>query len=313
VGGFFSPPTVIHSQPKAEAFWLFPLDAQTVSSMHRFTHAAMAAQFEIRCTHRDEKYARQAANFAFSIVDQLEQKLSRFVENSDISRVNHLSAEEHTVVSYETMQCLQLARFLHVETGGTFDVSTGKGLESLEIIPGEFLVCAHANGVLLDMGAIGKGYAVDRVAEVLEDWEVDQALISAGYSTVLALKPPSGCEDWPLTISMPGKANGAILANIAARQRALGASGIRKPGHILDPRTGKPVHSRQAAWVSASRQVLVDISRPVEVESSPAAVADALSTAFMIMLPEEIKQCCCRHPGLEAWILQPHLMHFVNQ
>ena len=281
--------------------------------MHRFTHAAMAAQFEIRCTHPNGKYARQAANFAFSIVDQLEQKLSRFVENSDISRINHLSAGEHTVVSYETMQCLQLARFLHVETGGAFDVAMGQGLESLEIIPGEFLVRAHENGVRLDMGAIGKGYAVDRVAAVLEDWEVEKALIYAGYSTVLALEPPSGCEDWPLTISMPGKANGAILAHIAARQRALGASGIQKPDHILDPRTGKPVRSRQTAWVSAPRQVLVDISRPAEVESSPAAVADALSTAFMIMLPEEIKQYCCKHPGLEAWILQPHLVHFVSR
>lgn len=278
--------------------------------MHRFRHTAMAAQFEIRCTHPDENYARQAANFAFRVVDELEQKMSRFVENSDISRINHLSAGEHTVVSYETMQCLRLARFMHSETGGAFDVSMGKGLESLKLVTGEFMVYAHANGVRLDMGAIGKGYAVDRAAEVLEDWEVEQALIDAGYSSVLALEPPSGCEDWPLTISTPGKAEGAILATIAARQRALGASGIQKPDHILDPRTGKPVNSRQAAWVSAPRQILTNIGRPAEVESSPAAVADALSTAFMIMPPEEIKQYCRKYSGLEAWILQPDLMHF---
>ncbi len=280
--------------------------------MHRFTHAAMAAQFEIRCTHPDEKYARQAANFAFRVVDQLEQKLSRFVENSDISRINHLSTGEHTVVSYETMQCLQLARFMHTETGGTFDISIGRGFGNLELVPGEFLVCAHEDGVHLDMGAIGKGFAVDRVAEVLGDWEVEQVLIYAGYSSVLALEPPSGCEDWPLTIRMPGKADGAILATIAAKQRALSASGIKKPDHILDPRTGKPVNSTQAAWASAPRQIMIDIGRPAEVESSPAALADALSTAFMIMQPEEIKQYCCKHPGLEAWILQPDLMHFVN-
>ena len=280
--------------------------------MHRFTHAAMAAQFEIRCTHPDENYARQAANFAFRVVDGLEQKLSRFVENSDISRINHLSAGEYTAVGYETMQCLQLARFMRTETGGTFDISMGQGFENLELVPGEFLVCAHENGVHLDMGAIGKGYAVDRTAEVLEDWEVEQALIYAGYSSVLALEPPSGCEDWPLTISIPGKADGAILATIAARQRALGASGIQKPGHILNPRTGKPVRSRQAAWASAPRQTMMDIGHPAEVESSPVAVADALSTAFMIMQPEEIKRYCCEHPDLEGWILQPDLVHFVN-
>jgi len=272
----------------------------------------MAAQFEIRCTHPDGDYARQAANSAFRIVDQLEATLSRFVENSDISRINHLSAGEHTVVGFETMQCLQLAQFMHAETGGAFDISMGKGLDNLELVPGEFRVYAHENEVGLDMGAIGKGYAVDRVAEILEDWEVKQALINAGYSSVLAMEPPSGSADWPLTISMPGKADSAVLATIAARQRALSASGIQKPDHILDPRTGKPVNSRQAAWASAPRQIMMDLGRPAEVESSPAAVADALSTAFMIMPPGEIKQYCCKHPGLEAWILQPDLMHFVS-
>ena len=281
--------------------------------MHRFSHTAMAAQFEIRCSHPDGKYARQAADSAFGVVDRLEQQLSRFIENSDISRINHLSAGEHTVVGYETMQCLQLARFMCAETGGAFDVSIGRESESLELVPGEFLVYARANGASLDMGAIGKGYAVDRAAEVLEDWDVQQVLLHAGYSTALALEPPSGCENWPLTIRMPGQAEGSILAAVDARQQALSASGIQKPNHILDPRTGEPVRSRKAAWISAPRQVLADIGRTANVESSPAAVADALSTAFMIMPPEEIQLYCCRHPGLEAWILQPHLVHFVNQ
>jgi thiamine biosynthesis lipoprotein len=281
--------------------------------MYKFAHKAMATQFEIRCTHPDEHYAQQAANFAFRIVDGLELKLSRFVENSDISRINHLSAGEQTVVSYETMQCLQLAQFMHAETGGTFDVSMGKGLDNLELVPGEFRVCAHKNGVRLDMGAIGKGYAVDRVADVLEDWEVERALVYAGYSSVLVLEPPSGSSDWPLTISMPGKADSAILATIAARQRALSASGIQKPDHILDPRTGKPLNSRQAAWVSAPRQTMMDIGHPAKVESSPAAVADALSTSFMIMQPEQIKQYCRKHPGLETWILEPDLIHIADQ
>lgn len=281
--------------------------------MHRYSHAAMAAQFEIRCTHPDEAYARQAASFAFRIVDRLEQMLSRFVENSDISRINHLSAGEHTVVGYETMQCLELARLMYGETGGAFDIAMGKGFENLELVSGEFLVRAHADGVGLDMGAIGKGYAVDRVAEELEDWEVEQALISAGYSSVLALEAPSKKDGWPLTMSLPGKSDRTVFTDFSARQRVLGASGIQKPDHILDPRTAKPVSSRKAAWVLAPRQTFVDIGRPAEVEASPAAVADALSTAFMILTPEEIKQYCGKYPGLESWILQPQLMHIGSQ
>ena len=57
---------------------------------HRFSHAAMATVFEVHCVHADARYAAQAAQAAFDLVDRLEQELSRFVENSDISRINHL-------------------------------------------------------------------------------------------------------------------------------------------------------------------------------------------------------------------------------
>jgi len=290
--------------------------------MYNFAHAAMAAEFEIHCTHPDEAYARQAARFAFGAVDRLERQLSRFAENSDISRINHLAAGESTRVGYETMQCLQLARLVWAETGGAFDVSIGTGFERLELMAGEFVVRAHADGVRLDLGAIGKGYAVDRVAEALEEWEVTEALIHAGRSSVLALEPPSGRDGWPLTLSMPGggrgtgtgsgAGSGAVFARMAARQRALGASGIQKGDHILDPRDRTPVQSREAAWVSAPRQVLAGIGRQAGVEGSAAAVADGLSTAFMISPAGEIDKYCQRHPGLEAWILQQgELRHFV--
>jgi thiamine biosynthesis lipoprotein len=278
--------------------------------MHRFQHTAMAAQFEIRCTHPDAGYAQQAARCAFEAVDRLEQQLSRFVENSDVSRINHLSGGESTAVSVETMQCLRLAAMVHGATGGAFDVSIGTGFDSLELPPGEFLVRARASGVRLDMGAIGKGFAVDRVAEVLEDWEVTQALVDAGFSSVLALEPPAGRDEWPLTLSIPGDEVGPVFARIAARQRALGASGIRKGDHIRYPADRTPVRSRTAAWVSAPRSVLSEVSREAGIDPSPAALADALSTAFMIMPVEEIEAYCLSHRGIEAWILEGEVRYY---
>ena len=103
--------------------------------MHRFRHAAMATHFEVRCTHPNADRARQAANAAFAAVDRLEHLLSRFVENSDIARISHLSPGESTMVAFETMQCLQLARLMFTETGGAFDPSLGTGFERLELIP----------------------------------------------------------------------------------------------------------------------------------------------------------------------------------
>jgi thiamine biosynthesis lipoprotein len=299
--------------------------------MHRFQHTAMATQFEIRCTFPDADLARHAARIGFEGVDRLEQQLSRFVENSDISRINHLSAGESTIVSYETMQCLQLANLMHEETGGAFDASIGTGFENFELIPEAFVVAVRppspsrlrrdlepaspsedrpaTDGVRLDLGAIGKGYAVDRLADVLEDWEISQALVDSGQSSVLALEPPFGEEGWPLTLSEPGK-TGTVLVRIGARQRALGASGLQKVDHIWSNLERAPVRFRRAAWVSAPRRVLADISRQAGIEDSPAAVADALSTAFMISRVEDIERYCWRHPGLEAWILEGELRHF---
>jgi len=259
---------------------------------HRFSHAAMATVFEVHCAHADAQYAAQAAQAAFDLVDQLEQELSRFVGNSDISRVNHLAAGHAARVSPSTMECLQIAWHVYGLTGGAFDVSIGSGLKRLDLDPDGFAVHAREGGAGLDLGGIGKGYAVDRMAEVLEEWEIPRALVHGGYSSVLALEPPPDREGWLLTLSAPG--NGSILARVSARRRAVSASGVRKGDHILDPRSGLPVLGRAAAWVAV----------PWEDGGSSAAVADALSTAFMIQPADEIADLCRRFPGLEAWIVE---------
>jgi len=177
---------------------------EPVPGAHRFSHAAMATLFEIHCVHADATYAGQAAQEAFDLVDRLEQEQSRFVANSDVSRINHLSAGQVARVSPSTMACLEIARRMYDVTAGAFDVSIGSGLAGLELVPDELVVRAHESEVRLDLGGIGKGYAVDRVAELLEEWGVDQALLHGGFSSVLALKAPPGLDGWPLTLSSPG-------------------------------------------------------------------------------------------------------------
>jgi len=277
--------------------------------MLRFQHDAMATQFEIRCTHPDSAYARQAALAAFAVVDRMEQLLSRFIENSDISRINRLRAGSSTRVSYETMQCLMLSRQIQADTDGAFDPSLGTGFGTLDLAPVSFVVSPTQDGVWLDLGAIGKGYALDRAASVLREWNVDHALIDSGASSVLALEPPAGEAGWPLTFSDPRDPR-VVLIRRTARQAALSASGIRKGDHIIDPRSGAPVRSRPAAWVAAPIPVLTAISDRAGVESSPAAVADALSTAFMVGSTDDVAAYCARHPGLEAWILDDRLRHW---
>lgn len=269
---------------------LAPGEAGPVPGARRFAHEAMATVFEVLCVHDDARYARQAVDAAFDVVGRLEGELSRFVGNSDVSRINALAAGEAARVSPSTMECLETARLLYDLTGGAFDVSLGSGLDRLELVPDELAVRPGADGLRLDLGGIGKGYAVDRMAEVLEEWEVRRALVHGGFSSVLALEAPPDRDGWPLTLSAPG--GGEVLARVSARQRAFSASGTRKGDHIRDPRTGRAVHDR-AAWVSLPRDA-----------GWPASVAEGLSTAFVILPVEEIAGLCRREPGLEAWLVR---------
>ena len=88
---------------------------------HRFAHEAMATVFEVVCTHEDPGYAAQAAQAAFALLDRLERELSRFLPNSDVSRVNALDAGQGTRVTPTTMECLEIARRMYDLTDRTFE------------------------------------------------------------------------------------------------------------------------------------------------------------------------------------------------
>jgi thiamine biosynthesis lipoprotein len=141
----------------------------------------------------------------------------------------------------------------------------------------------------LDLGGIGKGYALDRAAAVLSDWTVERALVHSGTSTVAAigsaLGPGSNEQGWPMGVGGKWTAAGAP-GPVLLWNRALSGSGTEvKGGHILDPRTGGRAQSHLSAWVS----------------HPSAAIADALSTAFMVMEQKEVRAYCARHP--EVWAL----------
>jgi FAD:protein FMN transferase len=282
-------------------------DAGSDRDALRFSHAAMATVFEVRCVHEDAGYARQAAQAAFDLLDRLELELSRFIACSDVSRINGLAAGQIARVSPSSMECLEIAFHMHTLTGRAFDVSIGSGLERLELVPDEFLVRARDAGARLDLGGIGKGYAVDRMAELLEEWELPRALVHGGFSSVLALEPPPDRDGWPLTLRAPGPGDERVLARVSARRTALSASGTLKRDHIRDPRSQEPVQGR-TAWValdcSAGTESPAAGEAWPDAARSPAAVAEALSTAFMILPVESVADLCRRGPGVEAWLIR---------
>ncbi len=318
------------TQPRDETCYL-KSGQLSIPNMRRFSHEAMATTFEVIIVHEDGRYAQQAARAAFDELDRIEAELSRFIENSDICRINNLAANQPLIIGLAAFECLQLSANIYNETNGAFDVTIGPllnywltedktpgvlsenqlklarqhtGINLIKLDETEHTVLLLTSPVQIDLGGIGKGYAVDRMAELLREWSIDSALISGGYSSVLALDAPpqtksrKGCPTagWPVTLSNPNNRK-QTLARLYLQRHAVGASGLQKGRHIIDPRTVRPVQGKLAAWACAGDSLDCAWDR--------AATADALSTAFMVMSPNEIEQYCGRHPQVQALVILP--------
>jgi thiamine biosynthesis lipoprotein len=311
-----------HPQPDN----LVGCDWSSIHGIHRFAHEAMATTFEIFIQHENARYARQAAAAAFMELDRLEGELSRFIDNSDVSRINNLNVNQSLRIGLAAFECLQLSAEIYNETNGAFDVTFGSkkfkiqnskfkisaeggGMPLIKMNEADFTVELLTSPVQIDLGGIGKGFALDRMADLLREWSIGTALLHGGYSTVLAIGAPAdttrlgarhggACRSregspsrswkgWPVTLSNPSDRR-QILAYLYLTGRAVSSSGLQKGPHIIDPRTAHPVRGKLAAWACAA----------------DAATADALSTAFMVMTTNQIKQYCSHHPQVQAMVVQ---------
>lgn len=257
-------------------------------SWFTFRHEAMATHFEIVITGKPEAYARPAALAAFREIDRLELELSRFVPGSDISRANALTHGGLCVLGADTFDCLVTAADVSLATGRAFDVAYGStpmpGAPSDELPfvldAAAFAVTSRASVLRLDLGAVGKGYALDRAAEILREWSITDACLVAGGSTVLAMAPPINTGGWRIGIGDEPAVRAIEIANAS-----LSASGTAVKGaHLIDPRTGRSAARTSRAWALAET----------------AAQSDALSTAFFVLSDAEVRAFCVAHPEVGA-------------
>ena len=255
--------------------------------LHHFEHEAMACTWGLYISGEQLKYARQAARAAFAEVDRLEQEFSRFIAHSDVARINALAPGNPLRISADVFECLTLAAWLNTDTQGAFDVTAGTpaplaGMPRLALQQATRSVTILFDGVVVDLGGIGKGYAIDQVVTVLRDWSITAALIHSGQSTVYALSSPAGQQGWSMAIRDPAD-HSATLGCLRLCNDALSGSGAQLHGqHIIDPRTGRPAAGALNSWAMAPT----------------AASADALSTAFMILSSEEVVDYCRRHTDI---------------
>jgi thiamine biosynthesis lipoprotein len=298
-------------------------DATDEMAVVRLGWRAMATGFEIILPF-DTPEALAAGQQAFELLDAIEDRLTVYRDHSEMCRVNRLAAARPVRASAELFQLLRLAARISAETEGTFDVTAGALIKAWGFFRGPrrvppeaeralALECVGMRHVVLDeakrsvryrrpgleinLGSIGKGYALDRLAELLgHRWNLRAALLHGGSSSVYAKGGPCGDRrGWGVRIRHPWKP-GRYLATVWLRDRGLGTSAAtfqhlvhqgKKLGHVLDPRTGWP-----ASGVASASAV-----------APTGAEADALSTAFYVGGVEAARRYVEGHPGVGAVLL----------
>ena len=263
---------------------------------------AMATRFEVALHGDDPARLRAAAGEVLDEISRLEGMLSLFKPTSEIAHCNSRAAAEPVPVSAEVFTLLQRCRALTNETGGAFDITiaplmrcwrfhndTGSvptddeieqaracvGMKHVELDEADSTVRFTREGVMLDLGSIGKGYALECASALLAENEFENFLIHGGTSTICARGAQADGVPWRVAVKHPDE-NRPPLHIVDLRDESLSVSGIggksfidadgQEQGHVIDPRTGRPT---QAARVAA-------------VVCESATTSDAWATALLV-------------------------------
>jgi thiamine biosynthesis lipoprotein len=263
------------------------LQAMSEPAIHVFSHHAMATQFQVRIAGGEKAYAAQTAQAAFALVDELESRLSRFRANSEISQIAQLAPGEKMRLGEPVFACLEIAKKMELATHGAFSISaaalkTQVAAPQWSLPPKEFSIRCDGGKLEFDLGAIGKGFTLDRMAEVLREWNCPSFLLVAGGSSILAGKPPLETDGWSCGL---GDDNSPVRYQL--KNCSLSGSGLAVKGqHIFDPRTGQTARRQNRAWALADT----------------AAESDALSTACMVLDETEIAAVVARNKPWLAFL-----------
>jgi len=245
----------------------------------------MATQFQVRIAGQEKAYAEQAAQAALALTDDLESKLSRFRADSEVSQLAQLAVGQKQRLSEPVFACLQIAHRMEQATRSAFSTTaaamkTQPAKPQWSLLEKELSIRCDRGTLEFDLGAIGKGFALDRMAEVLREWSCPAFLLVAGGSSILTGEPPGETPGWSCGLGDDNSPHRFWLKNCS-----LSGSGLAVRGeHIIDPRTGQPGSRRQRAWAL----------------TNTAAESDALSTACMILDELDIAGVLAQN---ECWLV----------
>ena len=290
------------------------------TSTVRLALHAMATRFELVLHGEDPVRLRAAGDQALATIERFDRLLSFYRADSEITALNRHGGNRPVRLSRDVFGLLRRCALLGAETDGAFDITVGPlmrawrfvgehgavpspselelartrvGTHLLEFDDEHDTVRCLAPGMEIDLGAVGKGYAIDAAIADLRDSGVTSALLHGGTSSIHALGAPRGEDGWPVTWA--GASNTASGV-IRLRDRALSVSAPhgkafvhdgRRYGHVLDPRSGVPLSAGSACVTGPS-----------------SCLSDALSTALLVRGGEWLPELREKWPDYDGWVTE---------
>ena len=269
----------------------------------QLTHRAMGTYFEVVLYGEKEAYLHGVAEAIMREIDRWEQKLSFYKSDSDVRRINAEAADHPVNLDPATFRLLKRAQELHEFTEGTFDITVAPlmrcwgfvgasgqmpeenavaaahkvvGMQHVYLDEAAYSVEFDRHGVEIDLGSIGKGFAIERAVELMEEYEIESALLHGGTSAVYGLGTMPEGDGWKIGLQKPFGEEGQTLGVVELYNTSLSvsaphgkwfASEGRRYGHVIDPRTGYPT----------SRNLMAAIVVPSATDG------DALSTGLLAL------------------------------
>jgi thiamine biosynthesis lipoprotein len=308
-----SPATGIAQEPQ-----LFRYEGSRVS---------MACTYSIVLYGTDPQQLPLIVDAALDEVDRIDSLMSNYKPESALSRINKEASQGPVVVEPELFNFIQLCVKYSQESEGAFDITVGPlmkawgffrgegripwsfelwsvlkkvGYQYLMLDPTKRTIQFARPGMELDLGGIAKGYAVDRVVSLLQEYKIDCAFISAGGSTLYGLGSPPTHEGWEVKIRDPINPNDPHKSaeTLRLKTQSLSVSGnyekfFRVRGitysHIMDPRTGRPAENMLSVAVLTDKGV----------------DGDALDNVFYVQGVEKSKLYLKTHPGIGVYFFLP--------
>lgn len=308
--------------PHRSAQSLFSPRWRGSNALLREIHYVMGTLLDITLSYETEEKCKQLLHSCFQEARRLEEVFSTYDDESEIGRLNRHAGLGPLEINRDLWSALEVSLHLGKETDGALDITIGplidlwrlaeqkdalpspesvsealrrSGISKVHLFPDRRGELSEA-GMRLDLGGIGKGYAVDCLKGFLVREGVDSAFINFGRSSLTAIGSPPGQEAWPVLLEGD---EGEPVGLAHLRDQSLSASGSfghtyqigrTRYGHLIDPRSGFPLRHRTLG---------VAVART-------ATEAEALTKALVILGPEQGFPAVKRFSMAEGLLVPSH-------